>query len=157
MSALWERISSAMKDRGITKADLARICNVSPSSVQKWEAGGNISLEPALHLENALGISAGELMPRATPNDADAGKLFDRARSHYRRGELAEQPGLYASGPPGGCRIPEGCDLQGQLTEMKTALVELKAQVQTLTQLLGASLAPAPSSGAHGDRRQKAG
>jgi transcriptional regulator with XRE-family HTH domain len=177
--SVWGRIDAAMTARGITKAQLARIADVSPGSVQKWAAGGNITLEPALRIGTALGIPPGELMPRATPRNPDAEVFLAEAQDHMRKKMVSEgalrEPHLRDSNgtPPGYgrapaappqnlCRFPADCDLTERLTSMESALVTMSAQVQTLTQLLGATLAAsaqhvAPSVAGGEQHKRKAG
>ena len=82
-----------------------------------------------------------------------------------RATSVRESPSTYrtANAPPPQqpCRFPADCDLTERLTSMESALVTMSAQVQTLTQLLGATLAAsvqhvAPSA-AGGERNRKAG
>lgn len=157
MSEIWQRIEHAMKDRGWTKGDLARIAKVSPSSVQKWESGGRITLEPAVLLGNALGIPPSELTPRADPHDPAAEQFLREASRVVGARAVRQRPAPYPQPPvPVACRFPPGCDLEGRLTEMQSTLSTLTTQVDTLTRLLGAALVPSSQTGA-AQEKKKAG
>ena len=61
MSASWIRIAALMHAKGWSKADLARHAGVSPSAIQKWEAGGKITLESAARIATALGVAPSDV------------------------------------------------------------------------------------------------
>jgi transcriptional regulator with XRE-family HTH domain len=169
--SLWDRIEKAMRERGITKAQLARIANVSPGSVQKWEAGGNITLEPALRIGIALGMQPGELVKRSSKTDSEAERFLVEAHNHLLEKmteegvvkeitSLREPPPTYrtapAAPPQPPCRFPVDCDLSRDLSQVQNQLATLSAQVDTLTRLLGATLAAGANGTAH-HQKQKAG
>ncbi|EDX8750327.1 helix-turn-helix domain-containing protein, partial [Salmonella enterica subsp. enterica serovar 4,[5],12:i:-] len=59
--ALVERLTE-IADRGITKADMARIAGVTPQAVNGWFKKGVISKKSALALADAVGISVAWLL-----------------------------------------------------------------------------------------------
>ena len=149
MGTSWEKIDAAMKARGLTKADLARIAKVSPGAVQKWEQGGRITLAPALLLADALGISAGEILPRSAVRDPAAEEFLKSASASLAAKRQKEQPQL--------CRFPSDCDLVKELAAHRTAMDAMQAQLNTLTQLLGATLAASSQPSAAHDKAKRAG
>ncbi|EDI9802253.1 helix-turn-helix domain-containing protein [Salmonella enterica] len=59
--ALVERLTE-IADRGITKADMARIAGVTPQAVNGWFKKGVISKKSALAIADAVGISVAWLL-----------------------------------------------------------------------------------------------
>nr|WP_275358643.1 helix-turn-helix domain-containing protein [Xenorhabdus bovienii] len=68
------RLNQLMETRGISKSDMARICGVTPQSVNGWYARGSIGKESAMKLSDALSVSIawilGESDENASINDA---------------------------------------------------------------------------------------
>jgi transcriptional regulator with XRE-family HTH domain len=134
MGTIWQLIAAEMNTRKMTKADLARIAGVSPSAVQKWEQGGRISLEPGIRMARELGIEIDRIRPGSE----------DPAAWHARAGM---QAGREMTSDYNACRIPESCDLPARLKAMEDDcqsmhddVTAMRAQLDTLTRLLGASL-----------------
>jgi hypothetical protein len=69
---------------------------------------------------------------------------------------VREDPPSYGTTPATplhpACRLPASCDLPHELADMKAQLATLSTQVETLTRLLGATLA----ASAHAHEKQKA-
>ena len=59
--ALVERLTE-ITDRGVTKADMARIAGVTPQAVNGWFKKGVISKKSALAIADAVGISVAWLL-----------------------------------------------------------------------------------------------
>jgi transcriptional regulator with XRE-family HTH domain len=73
---------------------------------------------------------------------------------------VREHPPGYCAAPAAPlqatCRIPASCDLPHDLADVKAQLATLSAQVETLTRLLGATLAANAPSHSHDAAKQKA-
>lgn len=57
MESMGDRIKQLRIARGMTQAELAKVCGVTKSAVSQWERGStaNIRLQPFLRLLEALG------------------------------------------------------------------------------------------------------
>jgi hypothetical protein len=111
------------------KADFARFLGISAPSYQKYEDGmvprsdcliamaAKLDRDPQwlLTCESRPGVQ-----PRTNPEDSSS--------------SLNQNAGAPL------CRYPADCDLVRELAEMRNGLATLSTQVNTLTQLLGASL-----------------
>ncbi|MEQ1967232.1 helix-turn-helix domain-containing protein [Xenorhabdus nematophila] len=68
------RLDQLMETRGISKSDMAKICNVTPQSVNGWYVRGSIGKKSAMKLSDSLGVSVawilGESDEDASINDA---------------------------------------------------------------------------------------
>ncbi|EMG7911745.1 helix-turn-helix domain-containing protein [Enterobacter cloacae] len=56
------RLNEIIEKKGITKADMARICGVSAQSVNNWFVRGTIGKSSAIKLADALGVSLAWLL-----------------------------------------------------------------------------------------------
>ena len=56
------RLNEIIEQKGITKADIARICGVSAQSVNNWFVRGTIGKSSAIKLADALGVSLAWLL-----------------------------------------------------------------------------------------------
>lgn len=56
------RLNEIIERKGITKADMARICGVSAQSVNNWFVRGTIGKSSAIKLADALGVSLAWLL-----------------------------------------------------------------------------------------------
>ena len=135
-----------MERRGIGKQQLAEIAGVGPSAVTKWANGGAIRRRHLLAIENHFGVSL-----LATASENDPRRLLVR---HAVCGALYRPAaGKEPSHPL--CHFPVDCDMVARLDAQQAALDELRVQMQTLLQLLGAPLRqPVPKAR---DGQQKAG
>jgi transcriptional regulator with XRE-family HTH domain len=52
-----KRLNEIIEQKGLTKADMSRICNVSKQAVNGWFARGTIGKPSAIKLADALGVS----------------------------------------------------------------------------------------------------
>ncbi|CAH0169658.1 helix-turn-helix domain-containing protein [Enterobacter cloacae] len=52
-----QRLNEIIERKGISKADMARICGVSAQSVNNWFVRGTIGKSSAIKLADALGVS----------------------------------------------------------------------------------------------------
>lgn len=59
---IGERIKAARERKGWTQLAFAREANVSPSSVQRWEAGGLPPIRELIRLAGVLGVATDELV-----------------------------------------------------------------------------------------------
>lgn len=57
-----KRLNEIIEQKGITKADMARICGVSSQSVNNWFARGTVGKSSAIKLADALGVSLAWLL-----------------------------------------------------------------------------------------------
>ena len=140
MIKLWQRIDCIRKQKGVKLKDIAVICGVTPPAVQKWKNGGQINLECLNAIANFLGTSLSVLL-EAPPTMVKIGvnvPLHDpNALAAHESlpptdGEVQSSNKL--------CRFPADCDLIKELAEHRATMNQMKAQLDTLTQLLGASL-----------------
>lgn len=56
------RLNEIIEQKGISKADMARICGVSSQSVNNWFVRGTIGKSSAIKLADALGVSLAWLL-----------------------------------------------------------------------------------------------
>ncbi|EMG7908845.1 helix-turn-helix domain-containing protein [Enterobacter hormaechei] len=56
------RLNEIIERKGISKADMARICGVSAQSVNNWFVRGTIGKSSAIKLADALGVSLAWLL-----------------------------------------------------------------------------------------------
>lgn len=85
MEHWWERARRAMKDKGITQADLAEHFDMTPAGMQKWLSGAREpSLSELFEIADFLRISRAELLLGTEPAD-NIGDLPDYAREPLRR------------------------------------------------------------------------
>jgi len=134
MGKSWEIIDALRREKGASLKDLAVVCRVTPPSVQKWKKGGGVSLQCL----DAL----------AAYFDTSVGVLLGREQTVHMPIEKSEAD-AHSISPPAPCRYPADCDLTARLDRME-------AQLQTLTQLLGATLAASSHTGVAREK-QKAG
>jgi len=80
-----------------------------------------------------------ELNTRTEPHSLSEASTPPREKNLYLR-DSDKLPRTQAPAVSN-CRYPTDCDLVRELADMKSALASLAGQVNTLTQLLGASLA----------------
>lgn len=120
-----------MRRDGIGKAQLADAVGVGPSAVTKWAAGGAIRPVTLRQIALHFGVTVDWLLGEKEEN---AG--------------ARERPMPYRSAPQ--CRFPADCDLNTRLDRME-------AQLETLTRLLGASLAKGSGEAPDTSHKQKAG
>lgn len=126
----FPRLEKLRIERGLTWDDLAHKLGVSVSLLYQVRRGASGLSERTLHRLTALENDARTVFnPSAPPRDASLREPPPTCRTD-------------AAAPPQPlCRFPADCDLTERLTSMESALVTMSAQVQTLTQLLGATLA----------------
>jgi transcriptional regulator with XRE-family HTH domain len=146
----FPRMEKLRIERGLTLEELARKLGVSVSLLYQVRRGASGLSDRTLHRLTALENDARtDFAPAAPPRDTS-----QHAPPPTCRTSPAPPPQpLY--------RFSADCDLTERLTSMESARVTMAAQVQTLTQLLGATLAAsvqhvAPSA-AGGERNRKAG
>jgi transcriptional regulator with XRE-family HTH domain len=146
----FPRMEKLRIERGLTWEELARKLGVSVSLLYQVRRGASGLSDRTLH--------------RLTALENDARTDFAPA-AHPRDTSVREPPPTYrtspAPPPQQPCRFPADFNLAERLTSMENAIATMSAQVQTLTQLLGATLAAsvphvAPSA-AGGVRNRKAG
>ena len=116
---------------GITGREMARQLGISAAYLSQLESG--VRSRPSDELLGSaatiLECTVDELTGR-TPTEPL------RASASPRENEST----LKESSPPYACRIPSDCDVAARFGELETTILQLKAQIDTLTQLLGASL-----------------
>ncbi len=75
MMSFGSRIKQLRDARGMSQTDLARILNVTPKAVSKWEAGKMEPRPPMVtRIAQALGVGRDELINGAPAKSADAGR-----------------------------------------------------------------------------------
>ncbi len=119
----WMQIENWMTKNRLSAKEIAEISGVAPSAVTKWKAGGGIKLDALRRLSVHFGVPVEEIL---------TGKSVKENQS-------SASDAIQNAGAPL-CRYPADCDLVRELAEMRNGLATLSAQVNTLTQLLGASL-----------------
>jgi len=141
----FPRLEKLRIERGLTWDDLAHKLGVSVSLLYQVRRGASGLSERTLHRLTALENDARtDFAPSASPRDTS----------------LREPPPTYrtapAAPPQPPCRFPADCDLSRDLSQVQNQLATLSAQVDTLTRLLGATLASGANGTAHHEK-QKAG
>ena len=151
MVAPWVKINEARLLKGISQKEIAEKLGISQTAIQKWKNGSSISYDNLVALAALLNTTTFDLLGTA-PNLA-------LHSSGYPPATLREPAPTYRtpSAPPLPplCRYPADCDLSRDLSQMQTQLSTLSTQVETLTRLLGATLAASANGVAHD--KQKAG
>ncbi|ATA23503.1 transcriptional regulator [Brenneria goodwinii] len=75
---------SEISDRGISKAEMARIAGVTPQAVNGWFKKGKISKESAISIADAVGVSVswllGENVEESTGLSSDEIKMLNLYR-----------------------------------------------------------------------------
>lgn len=61
-NSLSARLNHLIDTKGISKAEIARICGVSPQAVNSWFARGSIGKSSAIILSDSLGVSLAWLL-----------------------------------------------------------------------------------------------
>ncbi len=167
MVAPWKKIDSARRGKGISQKEMAERIGISQTAVQKWKNGGSISYENVVALARVLDTTTNELLcdnpglashasgfsPATKPGSSDM-PIRDHRPPSYSN--------AHATPPQPLCRFPADCDLVQELSAQRSAqadvqaqLATLSTQVETLTRLLGATLAANANGVAH--EKQKAG
>jgi transcriptional regulator with XRE-family HTH domain len=134
-----------------SKSEFARIIGVSPPVYQRYEEGrvpranilSVIAERCGVSIEYLLGDNPG-LAEHASggqqPHHSGHAPPVAAHDLHVR-----EHPPSYGNIPATplqtSCRLPASCDLPHELADMKAQLAMLSTQVDTLTRLLGATLA----------------
>ncbi len=76
--------------------------------------------------------------------DSEKGELHRRGVVKLEKGQSRESRAAYGSEAggvdPGACRLPEGCDIQGELSELREEMRSMRNQLDTVVGLLGAAL-----------------
>ena len=152
---------------GIPKAVFARKLGISnPSTYQNYESGRVPDLQLVQHIATVCGVSITWLLDseennavqkdaihdsgcnRPTkPGNSNMAPLRDSATPTYGRSPAPPPQPL--------CRFPADCDLAQELSAQSAALATLSAQVETLTRLLGATLAASASHVAGSEQQNK--
>jgi transcriptional regulator with XRE-family HTH domain len=150
MVAPWKKIDDARVKCGISQKEMARRVGVSETAVQKWKNGGTISMESLVALSVALDTTADALLTESNLH-------LDLARKSGAL-NVCEEPAAYH------CRIPESCDLPARLKAMEddcqsmhNDVTAMRAQLDTLTRLLGASLRSTREAPDAGKTHKRAG
>ena len=113
-----------------TKADFARYLGISAPAYQHYE-DGRIPHSNVLSLISCkCGVTIEWLLGKVSSQDASA-LLHVSAPPHEN-----ESPPITSQL----CRFPADCDLVRELADHRATMNQMKAQLDTLTQLLGASL-----------------
>ncbi|WP_099133203.1 helix-turn-helix domain-containing protein [Xenorhabdus ehlersii] len=68
INPLSVRLDQLIKTRGISKSDMAKICGVTPQSVNGWYTRGSIGKESAMKLADSLGVSVAWLLGESDEN-----------------------------------------------------------------------------------------
>lgn len=94
MSTLSDRVAAALSQSGLSQAELARACKVSPVSVNDWLSGKTKSMkaETAIAAAKALGVSASWLT-HGTAGDASISASPLPSRSDERHRHANTEPG----------------------------------------------------------------
>ena len=177
---LVKNYSRAFGDRlcelraGIPKAVFARKLGISnPSTYQNYESGRVPDLQLVQHIATVCGVSITWLLDSEEDNAVQKDAIHDSGCNRPTKPGNSNMAPLRDSATPTYgrspapppqplCRFPADCNLTERLTSMESALVTMSAQVQTLTQLLGATLAAsvqhvAPSAASGEQHKRKAG
>jgi transcriptional regulator with XRE-family HTH domain len=135
------------------KAEFARFLGVDAPAYQRYEDGMVPRADCLCTMAQRAGVSVEWLIGA----NHDGKSANDPASPHDT--SLREPPPTYrtapAAPPQPPCRFPADCDLSRDLSQVQNQLATLSAQVDTLTRLLGATLASGANGRVHD--KQKAG
>ena len=148
MKIIPNSLFEVRKAAGLTRSEMGAALGVAENYIYLIESGRK-PYSPKLQAKVAAWKAS---LPAPEPL---------RASAHPRKNELSSRDppgrdyGFTAKAQRRGveCRLPADCDLSSRLASMETALAQLSGQVNTLTQLLGATLAKSTESVA-GDRKK---
>ena len=143
MKDVFSAIEKLMHEHRLSKTDLANIAGVGPSAVTKWSQGGAIREHHLAAIATHFGVALGSLTTPA------------KSETHVR-----EHPTSYgtarATPPQTSCRIPASCDISAEISDVQERLAKMEAQLETLTRLLGATLAANAQTHADGNQKKTA-
>jgi transcriptional regulator with XRE-family HTH domain len=87
---------SEINDRGISKAEMARIAQISPQAVNNWFKRGNLSKESAMAIAEAAGVSVAWILGEdveentgLTPDEAEMLHLYRQLPEPEQRNMIA--------------------------------------------------------------------
>ena len=123
----------------MTKAEIAKIAGVGPSSVTKWAAGGLIR---ASHLHK-IALHFGVPVYALTVNPSEPTTPVPPIMS-------VRSPPVPAYGVPQPsqlCRFPADCDLVQELAGIRSEMAALKAQMTGLHSMIGVVIATRDKKG----------
>jgi hypothetical protein len=153
-----ERLKTLRGD--LSKAEFARKIGVSAPVYQRYEEGRVPRASTLSVIADRCGVAI-EYLLCDTPGLALHASCSTPATS-LRDGPTPSYRSAHAAPPQPLCRYPADCDLVQELSAQRQAqadvqaqLVTLSTQVETLTRLLGATLAASAQNAAHD--KQKAG
>jgi len=150
---------------GYSGKDFAEALGISAAYLSQLEKGvrarpSELLLQKAASL---LSCSVSELFDGGLTDEL-AGGVFSKSAAHSGHAPPVDAHDLHVREPPPShgttpaappqpaCRLPASCDLPHELADMKAQLAMLSTQVDTLTRLLGATLA---ANIAHNDATEK--
>ncbi|HFF8977328.1 MULTISPECIES: helix-turn-helix domain-containing protein [Serratia] len=96
-SLVTQRLNELMEAKHLSKADLARIADVSRSSVNGWFKRGSISKEAASKLSSATGVSIAWLLGDDTEGSGDLSQEERKLLDLYRQLPGIEQANMLAA------------------------------------------------------------
>ena len=73
------RLNQLIETKGISKAEMARICGVSPQAVNSWFSRGSIGKSSAVTLSDALGVSLAWLLGESESAEHDNSEEIPRS------------------------------------------------------------------------------
>ena len=154
------RLKAWREQRKISKAEAARLFGFSAQRYQRYEDGRIPEASVLADIAAATGLSTDWLLGCDNPGLAlHASAYLPATKPGSSDMMLRDAP---ATPPQPLCRYPADCDLVQELSAQRHAqadvqaqLATLSTQVETLTRLLGATLAASTQNVAHD--KQKAG
>lgn len=99
MSTFGERLLKLRKDKGLSRRELAELCDVTDKSIQNYETNfRSPKNEITQRLAKALGVSVSFLIDGTEPTDdltePDRKKILEMASALFAGGELSEDEQL---------------------------------------------------------------
>ncbi|KTZ12180.1 helix-turn-helix domain-containing protein [Salmonella enterica] len=79
-----KRLNEIVEQKGLTKAEISRICNVSKQAVNAWFARGTIGKPSAIKLSEALGVSLAWVLGQDVALESDL-SVTDKQMLHLFR------------------------------------------------------------------------
>lgn len=124
---------------GYSLEKLANLSGIGRSTLGNYELGKTkMSPEKLAHLAACLKTTEDDLLP--LPENRSLNERFQKGADNrslnerFQKGDPGTPPESPppAGSPPTICRIPEGCDLPGQLAEVMKQLVAMQAEMNEL-------------------------
>jgi transcriptional regulator with XRE-family HTH domain len=155
------RLREAREKLGRSKAEMARFLGFSPQRYQRYEDGRIPDAGTIMAISEHLGVTADWLLgidPSSAIGGMKEGEPAKPGSSDLAVRDAERRRFVYPDADdPKLCPGPADCDFDARLRAIEGAQARMEAQLSTLTQLLGATLAAPSRNGAAPESERKAG